>query len=102
MMGKINLNKLSGLDPIRTDTQREIKNSGKDAGLTIKKGTAAVGDKLEISSRAAEVGNLVDQLRALPDIRQDKVNALKEQIAAGTYNPSSETIANAILADNRS
>ena len=101
-MGKINLNKLSGLDPIRTDMQREIKGSGRDAGLSSERKSAVSGDKLEISSRAAEVGKLVDQLKALPDIRQDKVNALKEHIAAGTYNPSSETIADAIIADNRS
>ena len=101
-MGKININKLSGLDPIRTETQREVKNAGKDAGLTVAKRPAGNEDKLEISSRASEVGKLVEHLKALPDIRQDKVADLKKQIAAGTYNPSSDSIADAILNDNRS
>lgn len=101
-MGKININKLSGLDPIRTETQREVKNAGKETGTSIEKRSPVTGDKLEISSRASEVGRLVDQLKALPDIRQGKVDALKEQIAAGTYNPASDSIADAILNDNRS
>lgn len=98
-MGKININKLSGLDPIRVDNQREVKHAGKEVGLNVGKGAPVSEDKLEISSRASEVGNLVEQLKSLPDVRQNKVNALREQIAAGSYKPSGDSIADAILKD---
>lgn len=38
-------------------------------------------DELQIS----DAGRLVDMAKQLPDIRQDRVNALRAQIAAGTY-----------------
>lgn len=40
-----------------------------------------IQDELEISS----AGRLVDQAKELPDIRQDRVNAIRAQIAQGTY-----------------
>jgi len=36
---------------------------------------------LEIS----DVGRTVEQVNQLPDIRQDRVNEIRAQIAAGTY-----------------
>lgn len=38
-------------------------------------------DELQIS----DAGRLVDMANQLPDIRQDRVNAIRAQIAAGTY-----------------
>lgn len=99
MMGKLNIDKMSGPDPIRTEIQREVKNTGKETGLSIGSKAPVSVDKLEISSRASEVGRLVEQLKALPDVRQDKVDALKEQIAAGKYAPSANDIADSILKD---
>jgi negative regulator of flagellin synthesis FlgM len=43
-----------------------------------------ITDQLDISSAA----QFVDQVSQLPDIRQDRVAALKAQIAAGTYETS--------------
>jgi negative regulator of flagellin synthesis FlgM len=43
--------------------------------------SAAIQDELQIS----EAGRLVDQARELPDVRQDLVNRIRSQIAAGTY-----------------
>ena len=38
-------------------------------------------DEVQISDAA----RLVDQVKGLPDIRQDRVNSIRAQIAAGTY-----------------
>ncbi len=38
-----------------------------------------------LAGRALEVRDLVDAVRALPDVRHDKVAALKESIESGTY-----------------
>lgn len=99
MMGKININRLSGPDPIRAEFGRDVKGAANEAGLSIDKRTPVAEDKLDISSRASEVGRLVDQVKALPDVRGQRVEALREQVAAGTYNPSADEIAAAILDD---
>lgn len=97
MMGKININRLSGPDPIRAELQRDVKGSAVDTGLNIEKRAPVSEDKLDISGRASEVGRLVDQLKAMPDVRQARVDALKEMVAAGSYNPTASDIADAIL-----
>lgn len=43
--------------------------------------SAPIRDELQISSEAT----LLEQLRALPDIRQDRVSSLRSQIAEGSY-----------------
>jgi negative regulator of flagellin synthesis FlgM len=40
-----------------------------------------IQDELQISDAA----RLVEQAKALPEIRQDRVDAIRQQIAAGTY-----------------
>ena len=42
---------------------------------------ASIGDTLDISA----AGQLADRMSEIPDIRQDKVNALRSAIAQGTY-----------------
>jgi len=43
--------------------------------------TGAVQDELNIS----EAGQLIDKVGQLPEIRQDRVNQIRAQIADGTY-----------------
>ena len=43
--------------------------------------TGAVQDELSIS----EAGQLIDKVGQLPEIRQDRVNQIRAQIADGTY-----------------
>ncbi|MBN1500431.1 MAG: flagellar biosynthesis anti-sigma factor FlgM [Spirochaetes bacterium] len=50
--------------------------------------TSAPSDKLEISSeglKAAEEAKYIQMVKDSPDVRLEKVLALKEQIANGTY-----------------
>ena len=101
-MGKINIDRLSGPEQVRTELQRDVKSTAAETNLNVQKRTPVSEDKLDISSRASEVGRLVDQLKALPDVRQERIDALKAQVAAGTYQPTSDAIADAILTDDRS
>lgn len=59
---------------------------------------------LELSDAAREVQMVKRQLAETPDIRVDRVAALKARVEAGTYNVSGEDIADLIirraLADN--
>jgi len=44
-----------------------------------------ISDELQISPAAQEAAQLVEQVKQIPDIRQDRVDAIRAQIAAGTY-----------------
>lgn len=54
-------------------------------------------DKVEISNEAKKIKELVKKTTNLPDIRQDKVNAIKEQIDSGNYKVTPEQIAKGII-----
>ncbi len=59
---------------------------------------------VEVSSTAQEVQQIKKMVNQLPDVREDRVQALKAQIENGTYHVSGEDIADLIirrtLADN--
>lgn len=59
---------------------------------------------LEVSATAQEVQQVKKYINQLPDVRADRVSALKAQIENGTYHVSGEDIADLIirraLADN--
>ena len=57
-------------------------------------GSSGLGDD---SSRLSEAARKLTQAMQLPDVRQERVAGLQEQIAAGSYQVSSEEVANAIL-----
>lgn len=101
-MGKINIDKPDSLNPIRTDTPRDLKAAVRTELQAADKKIVASADRLDISSRGSEVGSLVEQLKVLPDVRAEKVNSLREQVQTGDYNPSGTDIAEAILKSERS
>jgi negative regulator of flagellin synthesis FlgM len=93
------INKTNEFDAIRMTRQSDVKSTDKDKAVSSERKSIVGEDKLQFSNRAAEVGTLVDQVKDLPDVRHEKIDALRERIAAGEYNPSSEEIAEAIFKD---
>jgi len=57
------------------------------------------GDTVHFSGNLAEVQRLKAQLAQTPEVRADRVAALQQQIQQGTYNPGSEAIVQAMVAD---
>ena len=57
-----------------------------------KKSETTVRDQFTVSSKTAKKA-----LAAAPDIREEKVAALKEQIAFGSYNVSAQEIADSVV-----
>jgi negative regulator of flagellin synthesis FlgM len=49
-------------------------------------------DKVEISENAREYQVAMNAYKNLPQIRKDKVEEIKKQMASGNYNPSAEEI----------
>jgi flagellar biosynthesis anti-sigma factor FlgM len=101
MMGKVDINKANGFGGIRSDRQNGVTNHVTEIGRAPENKKAVSADKVDFSGRGSEVGKLIEQMKALPDVRQTKVSNLRDQIGAGTYNPSGSQIANAIIRDER-
>jgi negative regulator of flagellin synthesis FlgM len=75
----------------------EVK-SKKPAGRTAS--SSGVEDKASLSADALSVSSLEAQVLASPEVRQDKVAALRQSIQNGTYRVEPDKIAQAILAQN--
>ncbi|BCK01237.1 flagellar biosynthesis anti-sigma factor FlgM [Anaerocolumna chitinilytica] len=54
-------------------------------------------DKLEISNTAKDYQIAKQAISQIPDVREDKVNAIKKQIQSGTYNVNMEEVASHIV-----
>ena len=50
-------------------------------------------DKVALSPEAKQIQDAKERLDSLPDVREDKVAEIKEQIEAGTYTIDGEKIA---------
>jgi|GEM_PF-6981304 len=58
-------------------------------------------DSATFSDRAREIDLALQVLAKQPEVRQEKVEALRKQIADGTFTISAETIADKILTEAR-
>ena len=101
MSNQINVDNVSGFGQVRSTAQNEVKKAVGEVVKPIEVAKTSADDKLEFSNRGTEVGKLVEQIKSLPDSREERVNALREQVASGNYNPPSLDIADAILRDEK-
>ncbi len=62
-----------------------------------KTGNTAAADKVEISQIGKDYQVAKQAVSAASDVRADKVNAIREQMASGTYNVSMEEVADKLL-----
>lgn len=69
-----NVNGIPSLDP-------NLRLLGRTSAGTPSQAPLVSGDSVEIS----EVAQLMGKLRSLPEIREDVVNQLRQEIEAGTY-----------------
>ena len=53
-------------------------------------------DAVKLSSRTNKVRRLTKLAKSAPDVRPDKVNAIKKQVKAGTYNVPADSVARSI------
>ena len=54
-------------------------------------------DEVILSPRAAEVQRLKKLVNDVPDVRQEKIDAIKKQIETGTYNVSARSVVESII-----
>lgn len=61
------------------------------------KGKVNSSDVFEISRTGKDFQIAKQAVKAAPDVREDKVNKFKEQLASGTYNVSAEEFADKMI-----
>ncbi len=92
----------SNLEGIINVYNKHTSNLEKQKKLTLHNNYT---DKLSLSSDAKEISKAVKKVLDSPDVRKDKVKALKLQIKSGAYNIKGELVAEKIieecLSDNK-
>jgi len=69
-------------------------------GEAHKNGAAAAGqggDTVKLSGNAERVARMSEALQSIPDIRMERVEDIKKQVAAGEYNVSARAVAEKML-----
>jgi negative regulator of flagellin synthesis FlgM len=79
--------------------QDRIKIGDKKSTTKSASGTSSTGgaEQIAISSKAKDIQKATEVVNAAPDIRIEKVDRIKDQIANGSYSVSSEHLAEKIL-----
>ena len=77
------------LDPQQKTSLRTASSGGENQGSD--------ADRIELSVRGLQIQNLESLVRAAPDVRDAKVEAVRNAVQAGTYNVKGEQIADKIL-----
>jgi negative regulator of flagellin synthesis FlgM len=54
-------------------------------------------DRLELSVRSREISHLAELIRSTPDVRELKVEQIRRDLEAGTYNVKAEKIAEKMI-----
>jgi len=79
--------------------QSKTPSSQVAGGSTSESQLSDSGDTVQFSGNLAEIQQLKAQLAQTPEVRASRVAALQQQVQQGTYNPSNQAIANAMIAD---
>jgi negative regulator of flagellin synthesis FlgM len=76
----------------RLDSPQQQERAQKSDG-----GRILDADRLELSVRSREISQLDELVRSTPDVREAKVEQVRREIEAGTYNVKAEKIAEKII-----
>jgi len=66
----------------------------------VSSGVHSDSDRLELSVRSREISHLEELIQSTPDIREDRVNQIRNALDSGTYNVKAEKIAEKIIGGN--
>lgn len=100
-MSTVKLNGFPDAEPTRATRHSEAGRAAGQPSVSQADGTSTTQgtDEIKVSERATEVRRLVERVLELPDVRQERVEALRARIASGDFNPSAEEIADAVIKD---
>lgn len=74
---------------------------GKETGKVAQRAPDALqlSDTVQFSTGSAQIRSLMQTLQQVPDIRQDRVQALRQLVQAGSYRLDPQRIADAMIAN---
>ncbi len=76
---------------------QKISKQDKDKSSVSAGRARPLNDRVEISGQGKEVADLMAAINQLPDVRDDKIKAMKEAIETGKYHVDSIKIAGKLL-----
>ena len=90
------------IPPIRIDAyiQQTQDKPGRKAPESRNPDPAAKGDTVKLSQTVKDVLKAKDQLKSIPDVREDKVEEVRNQINTGTYKIDGKKIAFNMIRDS--
>jgi negative regulator of flagellin synthesis FlgM len=92
--------RISGKSGSIGGTQGVSGTKGSSAPSTASVGSAPASDAVQVSSAARLVAVAQEALAVVPDIRTEKVEALKNQLDADTYHPDGEAVAEGLIREH--
>jgi len=90
----------SHMTPENVGQSRGAKTTQKTTGSDPKKTTADVknaADTVAISNKSKEIADIMSAVNELPDVREARVNEIKQSVDAGTYTVDPRKIAANII-----
>ena len=89
------LNPFVNKDAQAADSRRE--KPAVEANPVPKAEESAPGDVVQLSSRSRLIARAQELAGQAPEVREDRVNDLRNRINAGTYNVSGQVVADSLL-----
>jgi len=89
---------LGNVQPDNVDQTKNRTTQQSDAAASANS-PLGVEDTVQLSGTLGQVQQLKAQLAQTPDVRSDRVAALRQQVQQGTYKPTNEQIANAMISE---
>jgi flagellar biosynthesis anti-sigma factor FlgM len=86
----------------QADNVQPAKTGGtqpSQSGAASSNGEVDAQDTFQLSGTLGQVQQLKNQLAQMADARSERVAALRQQVQQGTYRPSNEQIANAMVSE---
>lgn len=92
--------KVNGNKPLENqDSIIKIKEIRTDVkGKVIEKKNELI-DKVDISGTGRDIAALMNEINKLPDVRTDRIKAIKEAIETGNYNIDVKKVAEKIISE---
>ena len=89
--------KIEGMDGVGRPKQAEGVHRHQTARTSDPLEPQQPGDRVELSDRARKVAALADKAAGLPDVRREKVEALRRSLDDGVYRVDPRHVARKIL-----
>lgn len=96
-MKSVNINGLNPTQQARLQQPEALRP--KNAEVPAPSPSHNAPDQVSVSSGAEEVGRLIARAGELADVRQERVDSLRQAIQSDQYKVSSSSIADAIIRD---